>query len=169
LQSRLGKDWKKLDDSLMGEFGWKEVLKQFLGEDRAAPLAAGWDGDRYIVYQHQSSKRLLLVTRVHMTSDEQANRFFGQYSELLEKKHEKRTGLFRRPNFFSFETPDGGVFLRCSGTECVTLEGGDRSLFAELNKQLDLGALPEPDQRPGSVATKTAEHSFVQPSISGAR
>lgn len=168
-QSRLGKDWKKLDDNLMGEFGWKEVLKQFLGEDRAAPLAAGWDGDRYIVYEHQSSKRLLLTTRVHMASAEQANRFFGQYSELLEKKHETRTNLFRRPNFFSFETPDGGVFLRCSSKECVTLEGGDRSLFVELNRQLDFGALPEPDQRPGAVATKTAERSVAQASISGAR
>jgi len=147
---------------LMGEFGWKEVLKQYLGEDRAAPLAAAWDGDRYLVYEHQPSKRLLLVTRVHLASEEQANRFFGQYSELLEKKHEKRTALFRRPNFFSFETPDGGIFLRCSGPECVTLEGADRSVFAELNKQIDFGTLPELDQKPGSSTTTTAEHSPTQ-------
>jgi hypothetical protein len=169
VQSRLSKDWKKLDENLMGEFGWKEVLKQYLGEDRAAPLAAAWDGDRYLVYEHQPSKRLLLIARVHLTSSEQANRFFGQYSELLEKKHEQRTALFRRPNFFSFETSTGGVFLRCSGTECITLEGGERSLFVELNKQLELGALPEPDQRPGAAATKTAEHSLAPQVISGAR
>jgi len=169
LQSRLGKDWKKLDDNLMGEFGWKEVLKQYLGEDRASPLAAAWDGDRYLVYEHEPSKRLLLVARVHLASSEQANRFFGQYSELLEKKHEKRSELFRRPNFFSFETTGGGVFLRCSGTECVMLEGGERSLFSELNKQLDFGALPEPDQRPGAVATKTAGQLPAQVSVFGLR
>jgi len=169
VQSRLGKDWKKLDDNLMGEFGWKEVLKQYLGEDRAAPLAAAWDGDRYLVYENRSSQRLLLLARVHLTSAEHANRFFGQYSELLEKKHEKRTGLFRRPNFFSFETPDGGVFLRCSGNECVMLEGGERSLFAELNKQLSFGALPEPDQRPGATATKTAGNVPRPVSIIGLR
>ena len=169
VQSRLGKDWKKLDDNLMGEFGWKEVLKQYLGEDRAAPLAAAWDGDRYLVYENQSSQRLLLLARVHLTSAEHANRFFGQYSELLEKKHEKRTGLFRRPNFFSFETPDGGVFLRCSGNECVMLEGGERSLFAELNKQLSFGALPEPDPRPGTTATKTAGNVPRPVSIVGLR
>jgi hypothetical protein len=169
LQARLGKEWKKLDENLMGEFGWKEVLKQYLGEERAAPLAAAWDGDRYQVYEHQPSKRLLLVTRVHLASDEQANRFFGQYSELLEKKHEKRTALFRRPNFFSFETPDGGVFLRCAGAECVTLEGSDRSVFADLNKQIDFGALPELDQRPGTSTTKTAGHSLAQPAISALR
>ena len=169
VQSRLGKDWKKLDDNLMGEFGWKEVLKQYLGEDRAAPLAAAWDGDRYLVYENRSSQRLLLLARVHLTSAEHANRFFGQYSELLEKKHEKRTGLFRRPNFFSFETPEGGVFLRCSGNECVMLEGGERSLFAELNKQLSFGALPEPDQRPGATATKTAGNVPLPVSIVGLR
>jgi hypothetical protein len=169
VQTKLGKDWKKLDDNLMGEFGWKEVLKQYLGEDRAVALAAAWDGDRYLVYEHQSSKRLLLVARVHLASGEQANRFFGQYSEVLEKKHEKRSDLFRRPNFFSFETPDGGVFLRCAAAECLTLEGGDRSVFSELNKQLELGPLPELDQRPGPTSTKTADHSSVQPAISGSR
>src|SRR5262249_49299921 len=169
LQSRVGKDWKKLDENLMGEFGWKEVLKQYLGEDRAASLAAAWDGDRYLVYEHLPSKRLLLVTRVHLASEEQANRFFGQYSELLEKKHEKRTALFRRPNFFSFETPDGGIVLRCSRSECVTLEGADRSVFADLNKQIDFGALPEPDQRPGSTTTKTAEQSPTHPATVGLR
>ena len=169
IQTRLGKDWKKLDDNLMGEFGWKEVLKQYLGEERAGPLAAAWDGDRYLVYEQQSSKRLLLVARLHLVSSEQANRFFGQYSELLEKKHEQRTALFRRPNFFSFKTPNGGVFLRCSATECLILEGGDRPLFAELNKQLDFGALPGPDQRPGDTPTRTTDHSSVQLAISGSR
>src|SRR5262249_57714906 len=121
VQSRLGKDWKKVEDNLMGEFGWKEVLEQYLGEDRAAPLAAAWDGDRYLVYENQSSKRLLLLARVHLMSAEHANRFFGQYSELLEKKHEKRTPLFRRPNFFSFETPERPGFLPCSANECSIL------------------------------------------------
>ena len=86
-------------------------------------------------------------------------RFFGQYSELLEKKHQQRSNLFRRPNFFSFDTPDGGVFLRCSAMDCLVLEGGDRALFVELNKQIGLGPVPEPDQRPGMTPTKTVKNS----------
>jgi hypothetical protein len=163
IQSRLGKDWKKLDDNLMGEFGWKEALKQFLGEERANALAAGWEGDRYLVYEQQPSKRLLLAARIHLASEEQANRFFGQYSELLEKKHTKRNELFRRPNFFSFETPNGGVFLRCTGDECLTLEGGDHSLFADLVKQVGMGSLPTPESMPGIAPSKTVENL---PSIS---
>jgi len=159
IETKLGKQWKKLDDNLMGEFGWLEVFKQFLGEERAKPLAAAWEGDRYQLFENQQSKRLLLICRLHLADEEQAARFFGQYSELLEKKHGTRLNLFRRPNFFSFDTPDGGVFLRCSGTECLVLEGGDRALFVDLNKQIGLGVLPEPDQKSSAAPTKTVKNS----------
>ena len=155
VEKQLGKDWKKLDDNLLGEFGWLEVLKQFLDEPRAKPLAAAWEGDRYQLFENQSSKRLLLVTRLHLASAEQTARFFGQYSELLEKKHPQVTNVFRRPDFFSFETMDGEVFLHCGELDCVVLEGGNRDLFVEINKQIGLGAIPEPEQKPGVTVTHT--------------
>ena len=143
MDKNLGADWSKLEDNVMGEFGWKEVLKQFLGDARARPLAAAWDGDRYIVYEQKRSKRLLLITRERLSTEEQALRFFGQYSEALEKKYAQRTNLFRRPDFFSFDTQDGGVFLHCFEKECVTLEGGERALFLQLNKLLEWPPVPE--------------------------
>ena len=158
IDTSLGKSWKKLDENLMGEFGWLEILKQFLGDARAKPLASAWEGDRYQLFENQPSKRLLLISRLHLSSQENAVRFFGQYSELLEKKHERRSNLFRRPNFFSFDTPDGGVFLRCTGTECIVLEGGERALFVELNKQIGLGPVPQPDQKPAVAVTSTVRN-----------
>src|SRR5467141_2175778 len=143
MEKALGADWAKLDENVMGEFGWKEVLKQFLDEPRAKALSAAWDGDRYAVYEQKQSKRLLLITRERLASEEQAQRFFGQYSEALEKKHEKRSALFRKPDFFSFDTPGGGVFLRCFEKECVTLEGGDPALFLKFNKELQWTPVPE--------------------------
>jgi len=143
MERTLGADWAKLEENVMGEFGWKEVLKQFLDEPRAKTLAAAWDGDRYAVYEHKQTKRLLLITRERLASEEQARRFFGQYSEALEKKHEKHSNLFRKPDFFFFGTPDGGVFLRCFEKECVTLEGGDRALFLKFNKELQWAPVPE--------------------------
>jgi len=78
----------------MGEFGWKEVLKQFLGEPRGKTLSAAWDGDHYAVYEEKQSKRLLLLTRERLASQALAERFFGQYSEALEKKHENAAIFF---------------------------------------------------------------------------
>lgn len=139
----MGNEWSLLDENVMGEFGWKEVFMQFLDEPRAIPLAEGWEGDRYLLFERKSDKKLILITRLKLATAENAARFFGQYSEALEKKHEQRTNLFRRASFFSFDTPEGGVFLRCLETECVTLEGGDRALFIKLNKRLEWGPIPE--------------------------
>jgi hypothetical protein len=158
IEAGLGKQWKKLDDNLMGEFGWLEVLKQFLGEARAKTLAASWEGDRYQLFENQTSKRLLLVCRLHLSNQEDTGKFFGQYSELLEKKHEQRSNLLRRANYFSFDTPDGSVFLRCTGTDCLILEGGERATFADLNKQLGMGTLPEPELKPGTASTSTTRN-----------
>lgn len=156
LEKLLGSDWNKLEENVMGEFGWKEVLKQFLDNDRAKDLAATWDGDWYAVYEQKQSKRLVLVTRVHLDKTESAERFFGQYSEALEKKYSERKNLFRRPNFFSFDTPDGGVFLDCTGAECVTLEGTTRAVFDGLAKALGWLLAPRPEERPGAAREKTA-------------
>jgi hypothetical protein len=157
MEKTLGAGWVKLEENTMGEFGWKEVLKQFLGEPRAKPLSAAWDGDRYAVYEQKPTKRLLLITRERLATPEQAVRFFGQYSEALEKKHEKRSNLLRKPDFFSFDTPDGGVFLRCFENECVTLEGGDRALFLKFNKELQWAPLPE---APKVLAKEVKEVAF---------
>ena len=142
IDQSLGNGWSRLEESDLGEFGWKEVLKEFLGEAQAEPLAAAWDGDRYLTYQQKKTKRLLLIARLRLASEEQATRFFSEYSQALQKKHQKRTKQLERTAFLSFDTPDGGVFLRCIASECVSLEGGDRAAFVQLNKHLGWAALP---------------------------
>ena len=166
LDKMLGKDWTKLDENIIGEFGWMEVFKQFLDDDRAKPLAAAWDGDRYATYEQKETKKLLLVTRLHLDSEEHAARFFGQYSEALEKKHSQRSNLLRRPNFFQFDTPDGGAFLYCFGESCVTMEGATRKLFDSFTKALEWPSAPHPPERPGAVPEKTAALFF--PAAQGA-
>jgi hypothetical protein len=156
LEKLLGDNWSKLDENIMGEFGWKEVLKQFLDNGRARTLAAAWDGDRYAAFEQKQTKKLILVTRLHLDSEEHAARFFGQYSEALEKKYSQRSNLLRRPNFFSFDTPDGGVFLDCLGDECVTMEGAARNIFDGFTKALNWPLAPQPPERPGAVTKKTA-------------
>ncbi len=74
--------------------------------------------------------------------------FFGAYSEALEMKYDKRTNLMRRPNYFSFDTPADGVFLRCIDTDCLVLEGGTRTLFDRLTKEIGWPAGPAMPARP---------------------
>jgi hypothetical protein len=151
----LGPEWTKLEENVMGEFGWKEVFKQYLGDDRAKILAAAWEGDRYAVFEQKQTKRLVLVTRVRFNTDAQAARYFGQYSEALEKKYEQRSNLFRRPSFFSFESTEGGVYLRCVNVECVTVEGTSRGIFNSINKGVGWTAAPVAPSDPGNPAKTT--------------
>jgi len=142
-QELVGADWTKIDENVMGEFGWMEILKQFLGEKTAKPLAAAWDGDRYALYEQKQTKRLILVARLHLDSDEHSAKFFGLYSGALEKKYGARQNELRLPNFLSFETTDGGVFLRCVGADCISVEGTSRGVFDGINEIVGWPPAPE--------------------------
>jgi hypothetical protein len=85
-----------------------------------------------------------------LDSVEDAARFCGQYSEALEKKYPARTQLFRRPNFFQFRAGSGGVFLRCSGTQCLTVEGASRETFDKINSAIGWTSPPSPSSAEGS-------------------
>ena len=41
VEKLLGSEWAKIDENVMGEFGWKEILKQFLDEERAKRTCRG--------------------------------------------------------------------------------------------------------------------------------
>ncbi len=157
----LGPEWIRLEENVMGEFGWKEVFKQFLGDDRAKILAAAWEGDRYAVFEQKQTKRLVLVTRLRLSSEVQAARYFGQYSEALEKKYSQRSDLFRRPDFFSFNSDGGGVYLRCSGAECITVEGTTRAIFDAVNKSIGWPAAPQPPLDPSKLPGTTTTRNFA--------
>jgi hypothetical protein len=160
----LPRGWKKLDENLLGEFGLNEVLKQFLGRQRADDLASAWAGDRYAIFERQPGGRVLLVVRLRFSSDTGAARFFGGYSEALEKKDDERTNLLRRPNFFSFDTPDGGVFLRCFANECVSAEGTTREIFDSMTRSIGWPAAdPAPRKQGGGVSIETRLRQPPQP------
>ena len=153
LDKDLGADWVRLEDNLMGEFGWKEVLKQFLNEERATPLAAAWSSDRYILFEQKKTKKLVLIARLDLADERATARFFAAYSEVLAKKYAKRTNEKRLEDFLTFDTPDGGVFFKCLQTSCVSLEGSDRAMFDKLNSGLHWDTAP---------SDKAADRTTVQ-------
>jgi hypothetical protein len=146
-------DWKLLEENVMGEFGVEEVLKQFLGQERADRLSPAWAGDRYAVFEDQKTHNASLVFRLALDTPEDAARFFGQYSEALELKHKTRTELFRRPNFFQFQTPPGGVYLRCVASTCLAVEGASRETYDKITHAIDWPAAPSPaESQPRTMA-----------------
>jgi hypothetical protein len=135
-----GTGWNKLEENAMGEFGWKEVLKQFLSEERAGKIAAGWDGDDYATFQQKDTKQLMLFTRERFDSEADASAFFAAYAEALKKKYAARKAVADGKKDLEFTTADGGVFFRCEAKECVTLEGGGEKEFAAWSRKIGWAA-----------------------------
>jgi hypothetical protein len=150
-------DWKLLEENTMGEFGVGEVLKQFKKDNREDPLSAAWKGDRYAVFEDAKSRTTPLIFRIALDSPENAARFFGQYSEALELKHSGRTNLFRRPNYFQFQTDSGGVFLRCVASTCLTVENATRETYDKIDKAIGWDPAPA---APTATPTQTLTQQY---------
>ena len=150
-------DWKLLEENTMGEFGVGEVLKQFKKDNSEDPLSTAWKGDRYAVFDDPKSKTTPLVFRIALDSPEDAARFFGQYSEALELKHSGHTNLFRRPNYFQFQTDSGGVFLRCVANTCLTVEGATRETYDKIDKAIGWDPAPV---APSATPTQTLTQQY---------
>ena len=161
-------DWKLLEENTLGEFGVNEVLKQLLDENRAELLSPAWKGDRYAVFDDAKSKSSPLVFRLALDNPEDAARFFGQYSEALEHKYKTRAELFRRPNFFQFQSESGGVFLRCVATHCLTVEGATRETFDKINHAIGWEPAPAAVSAPSARETVTQQLQPAEPTHAGA-
>lgn len=165
--------WKMLDSNVLGEFGLEEILKRFTSESRSDDLAPAWAGDRYAIYERKETKDAketaedLLVFRIHTNTPSDAARLFGGLSEAYDQKYQKRENFLRRPNYYSFDSNEGGVFLRCTGADCVSMEGGDRKLFDEFVHALGWPANPDPAPIPGEVVkTAAVSHQPIPPTVS---
>jgi hypothetical protein len=145
-------DWKLLEENVMGEFGVEEVLKQYLGEDAAKLTSPGWTGDRYAVFEDSKAKTLPLVFILDMDNEDDAARFLGQYSSALEMKYTNRTDLYRRPNFFQFQTDGQGVFIRVVKTRCLVVEEASRDTFDKIDKAIGWPDAPGPGRPETQVA-----------------
>jgi len=153
-----GKDWKRLEENSMGEFGWLEILKQFIDEPRAKRFSAGWDGDDYICFEQKGSKQLILATRVRFNSEEVASGFFAAYAEALDNKYPQRHDGKQGHEFVSFVAGDGPVSFRCVAKECVSLQGSDTTAFSQWEKKLGWPAAPTNDQaKPAATDVQTSK------------
>ncbi|HUJ31201.1 MAG TPA: hypothetical protein VLY23_07975 [Candidatus Acidoferrum sp.] len=162
------KDWKLLEENVLGEFGLEELLKQFLGQQRADALSPAWSGDRYAIFEDPKTGNTALVFRLVLDDIEDADRFCGQYSEALELKYKDRKDLFRRPNFFQFSTDTGGVFLRCVGTTCLTVEGSTRETYDKITAAVGWPRAPvpaAPETKARAVETRAYRSPDREPSL----
>ena len=80
-------DWEPLDSDVIGEFRWRVIFKEQGLRSEAETAAAGWDGDRYVVFKRKDSDATLMLLATSWDSAAQAEEFASAYTRLLAKKY----------------------------------------------------------------------------------
>lgn len=81
------KEWELLTTDVVGELQWRLIFaEQGLGAD-AESAAAGWDGDRYLIFKRKDSDATLMLMSTSWDSPAQAEEFASAYARLLAKKY----------------------------------------------------------------------------------
>lgn len=71
-----------MDDNVMGEFGIRVLFSQFIDAETGKAAAAGWRGDRYLVYDDGKA----LVWKTIWEDPEHAKRFRDALSSYVQKR-----------------------------------------------------------------------------------
>jgi hypothetical protein len=157
--------WNKLEENTMGEFGWKEILKQFLDEERAKRVAAPWDGDDYVTFEQKDTKQLMVFARIRFDNEQAAVDFFKAYSDALAKRFPEAKNTVNGPQALAFAPPDGRVFLRCNGAECVTAQGADATTFSNWTRKIGWPAATQTAGLENAVPVLTMYYYELQAAV----
>jgi hypothetical protein len=125
--SRAPAAWKRLDTDVNGEWSFYLILDQFLKapiESRRA--AAGWDGDRYAVYEGPLGQ-VLYVSLSAWDTENDAREFFDAYVKRTERRYAGATPIGSTADsaapLKSFRTAEGTVVIELRGNRVIVLEG----------------------------------------------
>jgi hypothetical protein len=68
-------EWAELDDSTWGEFGVRVILELHIAKEESEMAAAGWGGDRYIVWRNRITNQLRGVWHTAWDTIQDADEF----------------------------------------------------------------------------------------------
>jgi hypothetical protein len=86
--------WRRIGDNVLGEFGIRVLLTEDIGAFAAQVAAAGWNGDRYHVYEHGPNGPTGVIWVTHWDTEEDAAEFDDSYRSLVNKR--RVNALIRR-------------------------------------------------------------------------
>jgi hypothetical protein len=137
LSATLGKDWKRADEDVNGEFGYFVILSEFLPKFRARTAAAGWGGDGYAFYENRASGASLLAQYTTWDTPADAREFFTAYSERSEQRYKLKHDTDDKVTRRVYETSEGLVSIELRDKDVVMIEGApSREQLGRLEARL---------------------------------
>ena len=126
----LGAQWRRLDYDVNGEWSLYLILDEYLKSvQESRKAAAGWGGDRYVVYEEPRTKAVLVVQLIDWDTEEDAAEFFDAYAKRTTLRYAKARPL-NSPRTETtaavervWQTTEGRVHLERRGRRVLVLEG----------------------------------------------
>jgi len=119
LDAELGAPWHRIDEDVAGEFIVHVWLQHYLDDETAARAAAGWDGDRYHLYEHEETKHVTFVFLSVWDSQADTQEFLEAYQRILEEKYPEKRPL----GDHAWQTEAGAVHLERRDHTVLLIEG----------------------------------------------
>ncbi|HYN84984.1 MAG TPA: hypothetical protein VER32_07015 [Pyrinomonadaceae bacterium] len=126
VSSLLGKGWKLADHDVNGEWGYYLILDEFLkAKDESRRAAAGWGGDRYVLYTGPSASDVMVAHASVWDTEQDAAEFYDAYVKRTALRYP--TGRKWTPGEAfagaAWTTPEGNVLVERRGAHVLVAEG----------------------------------------------
>jgi hypothetical protein len=123
LSALLGRDWKRIDTDINGEFGLQLLLSEFIDKRKAKEAAEGWGGDHYATYENKTTNELLIAQFTNWDSVKDAEEFFNAYVERTEKRYNSKGAATSTATSRVYQTSEGFVAIELRGPDVAIIEG----------------------------------------------
>lgn len=120
--------WRLLEQNTLGELNISILLDGYLPTPQAQQASAGWDGDRFGLYEQPDTGKLLLVWVTVWDSGPEAQEFFETYAAALERRynspsHPLKSDSPESVNAVSWNLATGDVVLERRGPNVMFCDG----------------------------------------------
>jgi hypothetical protein len=133
----LGKGWRQADSDINGEFGYRVLLSEFISKSAAQAAGAGWDGDRYALYENPRTGDVLLVQYTTWDTPGDAQEFLKAYAQRTERRYNIGTPKNTQQQSLTYETGEGIVAVELRGSDVLIIEGAQsREHLAKLMERM---------------------------------
>jgi hypothetical protein len=138
LTAQLGENWQKAETSVQGEYGYYQILVEFLSKDQAKTAAAGWGGDQYGFYDQTKTGENVLVQLSNWDTEKDAEEFFKAYQERSLKRYPKTKLVSdeKNPNLFIYSSDEGMILIERRDQEILTIEGASEAKLKALTESI---------------------------------
>jgi hypothetical protein len=122
-------DWQEIERNTLGEFNIRILLNSYLPPAAAEQGSAGWDGDRFALFEHIKTTGLFVAWLTAWDSENESQEFFHKAGTMLQKRYadipldeqfEKRLHSAKQ---LTWATDGGVVILERRGPDVLLLDG----------------------------------------------